>query len=151
MPNKPIQHMVVEDVVVLKPEDTVEKAMNLLQEHGVRNIPVVNENHEYLGMFSSRNIIEHLVPMVSFLGESIGYAVGAAPDLAERMTEFKPLKVEQFTDKNTYKITPDTHTMEALRALVKYGSPLPVIDEAGKFVGLISEQKAVESLLTVVK
>lgn len=153
MGDRPIDHMIIENPITLHPEDSVEHGMKMLKKHGIRTIPVVNDDGVFLGMFSSQEIIEHLVPLAGFLGESLEFAVGAAPDLAERLREFQPLKVEQFTEKNIYHIKPTTHTWEALRSLVKYGSPLPIVDDKDghKFIGLISEQKAVESLLGFLK
>ncbi|MEC9236750.1 MAG: hypothetical protein VX803_10945, partial [Pseudomonadota bacterium] len=47
---------------------------------------------------------------------------------------------------------PDTPTWEATRLIVKYGSPLPVLEEnTGKFVGLISEQSLFSELLEVLE
>lgn len=153
MTNCPVGHMCVDSVVTIGPDDTVETAMKLLKENGIRDIPVIDENGAFIGIFSSKEILEHLVPLVGFLGESLDFAVGVAPDLADRLKEFFPLKVEQFTEKNIYHIKPKTHTWEALRSLVKYGSPLPVVDDKNghKFIGLISEQTAVESLLALTK
>lgn len=137
------------DVVTIHPSKTLEEGLSLLREKNLRCIPVVDDEKTFLGMFSAHEVIEHLVPIAGFLGESLGFAIGAGPDLAEKLTKFFPHKIEEFADKKVHHIKPDTPTWEDLRALVKYGSPLPVVDDENghKFIGLISEQSALHALL----
>lgn len=139
------------DVVSIHPSSTVEEGLTKLKEHGLRSIPVIDDSGSFLGMFSCGEVLEHLVPLVGFFGESLDFAVGMAPDLAKRLKEFYPLKIEQFTEKNVYHVKPGTHTWESLRALAKHGSPLPVVDHenGNKFIGLVSEQSALETLISM--
>lgn len=145
-----LQKMMFTDPVTLHPADTVEKGLTLLKDNRLRVLPVVDSDGKFVGMFGIQEILEHVVPLAGVYSESIGFAVGAAPDIAERLRSFYDDKAEGFTERNIYKIKPGTHTWEVLRALVKYGSPLPVVEhETGRFMGLISEQSAMEALITL--
>lgn len=151
MPETMMKMIMFSDVISVSPNDTVEHGMSLLKKHGLRVLPVVDENETFLGMFSSREVLEHLVPLAGFLGESLGFAVGAAPDLAEKLKDFYPLKIEKFMETSVAHVKPNTHTWEALRSIVKHGSPLPVVDHENnnKLLGLVSEQSAVETLVSL--
>ncbi len=139
-------------VVTLKPDDTVERGLELLKKNNLRVLPVVGQDGVFIGMFGIQEIFEHVVPLAGIYAESLGFAVGAAPDIAARLREFFPLRAEEFTERNVFRLKPETHTWEALRALVKYGSPLAVVEQdTGRFVGLISEQSAMEALLSIQK
>lgn len=150
MPHSFLEKMMFTDAVTLLPTDSVEKGLALLEENRLRVLPVVDSDGKFLGMFGIQEILEHVVPLAGIYSESIGFAVGAAPDIAERLRSFYDDKAEGYTERNIYKIKPGTHTWEVLRALVKYGSPLPVVDhDTGLFMGLISEQSAMQALISL--
>jgi CBS-domain-containing membrane protein len=150
MPDTLLNRIIIKDVISVKPTDTVEKGLNVLNEHRLRCLPVLTDDGDYVGMFGTDELIKHLVPLVGLYGESLGFAVGAAPDLAKKLDEFFPLKIQEFTDTTHYTIKAGTHTWEALRALAKHGSPLPVLDGSSKrFLGLVSEQSAIKTLLEI--
>jgi CBS domain-containing protein len=49
-------------VVALRPDDTLEEAASLLQQHGVDSLPVVGEGGQLLGVLSHRELLRRLVP-----------------------------------------------------------------------------------------
>jgi CBS domain-containing protein/ribosome-associated translation inhibitor RaiA len=52
-----VSEIMVTDVVTLTPEDTVAKALNLMADRSINQIPIVDENGKYLGMIFAKQII----------------------------------------------------------------------------------------------
>ncbi len=46
----------------LVPKDTVPKAVELMQQYGMRNVPVVESQGRFLGLFTAFHLIKLLLP-----------------------------------------------------------------------------------------
>lgn len=139
------------NVVSVSPDNTVEMALKLLDEKGLRAAPVVDGSGQFLGMFSAHDVIKELIPSYLDGVGTLDFAQGASPILAGRLQKLFPSRVgDHVSAASAIKITTHTNTWEALRMLTKYGSPIAVVDdETGMFKGLISEQSAIEALLKI--
>ncbi|MEM6903393.1 MAG: CBS domain-containing protein [Pseudomonadota bacterium] len=140
----------ITDVITVPLDATVEQALHILDDNGLRAAPVIDQDGVFHGMFSNHDVIRSLVPSYMTDGmASLDFAAGASTVLASRLRQQFPSKVgDHVSAEDSIKITTHTRTWEALRMLVKYGSPLPVVDRHdGKLMGLISEQSAIDALL----
>ncbi|UXD21811.1 hypothetical protein IPA_08410 [Ignicoccus pacificus DSM 13166] len=52
----PVSTIMSEEVYAVAPETSVLKALEMMRMHGVRHLPVVNENDELLGIVSLRDL-----------------------------------------------------------------------------------------------
>ena len=75
--SKPIREFMTANPTVLSPEDSVFDAMLLMDQHGYRNIPVVEPDGRLAGSLSVRKVVE-------FLAESFPQEVLALPPRAEQ-------------------------------------------------------------------
>ncbi len=140
----------IREVITVPVDATVEQALHILDDHGLRAAPVVDQNNLFCGMFSTHDVIKSLVPSYMTDGmASLDFATGASSVLASRLRKLFPSRVaDHVTATDSVKIESDTRTWETLRMLMKYGSPLPVVDRhSGQLMGLISEQSAIDALL----
>ena len=150
MPETFHKEILLKDIVVLNPNSTVGEGFETLNKHKIRCAPVVDDKGVFVGMFSVHEMIAHLIPVVGELGLNLSFAVGSAPDIADKLNSFFPKSIMDFTDKDAYRLKGTVHTWEALRALTKYGSPLAVVrDGDDEFVGLISEQAVTQLLIEI--
>lgn len=107
-----VSDVMVEDVISVAPEDTVAKAINLMLDNKVHQLPVV-ENGSYQGMVYAKNLIE--------------------TNVFPRTTKVQTVTV------NTASLKPDADIREANQAIIRSGlRALPVIAN-DKLVGIISE------------
>ncbi|WP_110114139.1 acetoin utilization AcuB family protein [Bacillus sp. CGMCC 1.16541] len=51
-----VEEMMIQDVITLKPTNTIEEAIKLLETHKIRHIPIVNDNNELAGIISDRDV-----------------------------------------------------------------------------------------------
>ena len=56
-----IEEIMTSDPECLQPDDTVAFALHLMQIGGYRHIPLVNEEHEPVGIVSVKDIVDHIV------------------------------------------------------------------------------------------
>tara|TARA_R110002124_G_scaffold64985_2_gene177532 strand:+ start:334142 stop:334624 length:483 start_codon:yes stop_codon:yes gene_type:complete len=145
----------ITDVVLCRPDDTVEKVMAIMEETSVRHVPIVDYDNVLIGMFGYNHLLKKLLPVSVTMEDGLqrlDFVVGASPGVAKRLRKIYPCPVKEHLFKEVVVVSPDTPTWEATRLIVKYGSPLPVLEEnTGKFVGLISEQSLFRELLEILE
>ena len=56
----PVDKFMTPNPRTLKPSDTIGDAINLMNEAGLRNIPIVDETGEAIAMFRIRDVVNHL-------------------------------------------------------------------------------------------
>jgi CBS domain-containing protein len=144
------QHAIIVRVHTVKPEQTVQEALDLLRKFSIRCLPVVGGDKHYHGIFTFETVFRQLLPMaVRMEGglDNVDFISGTAPGSAKRLRKIAQLKVGEVMLTETPRVHPDTPTWEMLRLLAKFGSPIPVVDEiTEKFLGIVSDQSVLSSL-----
>jgi len=84
--------------------------------------------------------------------QRLNFVVGAAPGIAKRLNKLKSKNISEVMDEDMYVVHPTTQSWEAIRLMVRYGSPIPVVEkDTGKLCGLISEQSSILELDQVIR
>ncbi|MCB9963811.1 MAG: CBS domain-containing protein [Rhodospirillales bacterium] len=158
----PCSDQMIPNVVTISPQQTISEALELLHKHSIRTLPVVDEKYCVVGLFSFSFLLKNLLPMAVTLDDdmthmkhleiSLDHLPGQAPWLAKRLKAHLPKKVEEVMLKNIVSVHPDTPLREGVRLIVKYGSPIPVIEKGTqRLLGLISSQSAIAALIEIMK
>ncbi len=138
----------VKEVISLKPDTTVQEAMEIFKEQNVRSIPVIDKENIFLGMFSLRRVLLKLLPRSVTMEdglENLDFVRGAAPNISKRLKELYPLAVSEVMDTKVTTLEPNTALWEAARVMALYGSPIVLANkETREFEGLISRQTLLE-------
>ncbi len=145
----------ITEVITAKEDETVEEALNRLNKHSLRCLPVVNNDGALMGLLSLNKVLESLLPVAVTMPDGLqrlNFVVGASPGIAKRLNKIRAKKVSEVMNEDMYVVHPTTPTWEAIRLMVKYGSPIPVVEkETGKLCGLISEQSSIKDLDGVIE
>ena len=57
-----VEEIMKTNIITLSPKDTIFEAYQLMLQHNVRHLPIVNENHEhYLVLFPIEIFVMHLL------------------------------------------------------------------------------------------
>jgi CBS-domain-containing membrane protein len=138
--NITIKDVMSTDVLTLNPDDPVEKAVKLMIERSVRNLPVVDAQGRLLGIFSTYRLLELLLPVavtVSHGLTDLAFVEDSYEDITERIRTLHGKRVrEVMRTKDFHSVRPDTPFIEGVLLLHKYRTRLPVVDETGKLVGI---------------
>jgi CBS domain-containing protein len=132
--------------VTLRPEDTVERAAELLIGERVLALPVVEASGEFVGVFGLRHVAALLLPRAVTLGvgleelTDLDFVADSLEELRERMGHVCTDPVaDHLGDVAARVLHPDSSFTEALFLLHRLGEDLPVVDPStGKLVGMVS-------------
>ena len=136
------------DVVTLKPNDSITTALQIMCKYAVHNLPVVDKDGSFLGLFSLRRLSRELLPKAAKLDENsllmhINFMPDGTDKLLERLSEIGHQPVSDLLEKSSKLrfCNPDTSLPELLQLLFESPTSLPVVVLKGKkkiLVGMVS-------------
>lgn len=119
-----VKHIMIEDVVTAKPNITVKDAVRTLQEKHVGSIVITDDSQKCVGIFTERDAIRIIANEVSL-----------------------DTTIDQVMTKNVATIGEEASLEEARRLVISHGiRHLPVMDNKGKLIGLLSVRKLLDEL-----
>jgi CBS domain-containing protein len=135
--------------LTLDPEASVDEAMSLLFNYGVHGAPVVTNDLKLVGMVSTFDFLWEeafegsLLPMQGS-AENIEKYISAAKKICGK-------RVEDVMVTELWEVTPKT-TMRTAAAIMTEQRihHLPVVDEEGRLVGILSSGDVMKDLLHIV-
>ncbi|MEM9468838.1 MAG: CBS domain-containing protein [Pseudomonadota bacterium] len=145
----PCSDAMIKQVLTLTPDQTVEEAMAIFKKENIRSLPVVDSNGKLVGLMGLSHVLTNLLPKSVTMNDGVrrlDFIMDAAPGIAKRLRKTMPLKVSEIMDSNPNVVERDTSMWEAVRVMATHGSPLPIIEGEGNFVGMISRQTLLEGL-----
>ncbi len=144
----PCHSAIMKKNITVSPEDTVESVLKTLKKEKVTVAAVIDEKGMLLGVFSMKSVLQSLIPVSVSMsnGVQLDIKMTAAPGVAKRLANMKPLPVSEIMDRKPLRVVPDTPIWEGVSELVRHGGPLVVADEGGKFYGFITYDSFVEDL-----
>lgn len=150
----PCSDAMINNIITIKPDQTVSEAMAIFDEQGIRSLPVVNSDGKLVGVFGLRHVLLQLLPNSVTMDDGVrrlDFIMDAAPGIAKRLKKALPLKVADVMDKNPTVVERDTSMWEAVRIMAVHGSPISVINsDNGQFEGMISRQTLLKDLQRIV-
>jgi CBS-domain-containing membrane protein len=129
---------------VLAKGDTVQQALGVLLTHRVATLPVVDAKGHFVGVFGLRQVVALLLPRAARQGDEVGdlgFVSDSPEDLNQRlMNQGKDSIGKHVAPHRT--IRSATPLVEALLLLYRGDSFLPVVDDSGKLVGVVTDADA---------
>ena len=150
------RNAMVTNVVSAGPEQTIQDALGLFEQHRIRAVPIVDGRGSLLGQFTFDVMLSNLLPGAVLVNPHemmdvnlrLDYLVDAEPDVAKHLRDLLPTKLSEAMDRDVRVVHPDTPLWEGIRLLVLHGSPIPVVEEkTRKLLGLLSVQSATGRLV----
>ncbi|MCB1721053.1 MAG: CBS domain-containing protein [Rhodospirillales bacterium] len=157
----PCNDAMITDVITARPGQTVAEVLELFSKHNIRSLPIVDEKNSVVGLFSFSHLLYSLLPVPATMGDhmvrlkhmdiSLDHLLGASPWVAKRLNIILPKTMEEVMLKHPVCVRADSPLREGIRLMVKYDSPLPVVDHDNtrKLVGLISSQSVLKALMKI--
>jgi CBS domain-containing protein len=136
---------------VLHADETITKAVAIIMEHRYRNLPVVDSDGRYLGVFGINCLIRLILPQAALMErglESLSFVSDTLHDLRRRLGEHMDDPVRVCMGEEVRVVRPDTPLIETLLILYRTRTSLPVVDpDSGLLVGMISYWDVGERIL----
>ena len=122
-----ISEIMREDFVSLKSEDRLDFADDVMQLGRIRHMPVL-EDGRLVGMVSQRDL----------LAASLSRALQFDPK--QRRTFMRAIEVKEVMSREVVQVEADASVAEAARMMIRHKvGCLPVVDAAGKPIGLVTD------------
>lgn len=143
-----VANLMSTDVVVLKANDTITSALKLMCKHSVHNLPVLDHDGTFLGLFSLRRLSRELLPKAAKLDENsllmhINFMPDSTDELLKRLSKLGHKPVSSLLEKSSKLrlCKPETSLPELLQLLFESPISLPVVVVEGKkkkLAGMVS-------------
>jgi CBS domain-containing protein len=145
-------------VITLKPTDKVIDALQVMHRHHVRNLPVVDGDGSFIGLFGVRRLSSLLLPIAArdlnrYSITDLSFLPDETEQIMERWQHVATRPVSEFLEKEKKLLfcTPDT-TFPQLLELIDHSkdSSLPVIVIEGttrRLVGMVSAWDIMEGII----
>lgn len=134
------------EVITVAPGTPVPTIARLMRDHGVSGLPVVDEEGVLLGLVTEKDLIArnarvHFPTFINILGAVVAVEV---PHFRRDIEHFLAATAEELMSKNVGTVHPDTPLEDVATLMVERGyNPVPVVDGAGRVVGIISRSDLV--------
>ena len=147
---KQVKDIMTTEVITVSTGDPVELCAKLMQENNLSGLPVLNEAGKVSGIVTEGDLIRRAsrVKAPGYL-EILGGLIylGSPKKFVEELQRAMSLEAGQLMSKNLVTVTPEDTVEKAATLMVdKKISRLPVLDESGKLVGIISRRDIMGSL-----
>ncbi len=145
-----VKEIMTSEVVTVSTTDSVEQCAKLLQEHDISGLPVLDEAGKVAGMITEGDLIRRAsrVKAPGYL-EILGGLIylGSPKKFVDELQRAMSLEAGQLMSKNLISIKPEDTIEQAATLMVeKKISRLPVLDQNGKLVGIVSRRDIMGSL-----
>lgn len=144
--------MLVQDVMskggaAVAPDTTYEETVQVMEEVLMSAVPVLNENDELVGIISEKDLFRALYPDYSDYFVNPG-AYNDQDTRAERVAQLRNKPISEFMTTDVETVTPDMPLMIAGGHMIAHRiHTLPVLDEAKRFLGMISREQVFREVL----
>jgi len=132
-----VKHFMTKHVFTVEPEESMQRALNLLKEHKVNMLPVVQEGN-VVGIVSDRDLKRASASDATVL------------DAHELRYLLNKIKIKDIMSKNPVTVPPDYTIEETAEVLMTHHiSGAPVLDEQGRMVGVITRNDLFKALIAL--
>ena len=145
-----VKEVMTEQVVSVTMEDPVEKCANLLLEHNISGLPVLDERGKLSGIITEGDLIRRASRIqapgyLEILGG--GIYLGSPKKFVDEILRAMSLSAGEMMTKKVITVGPEDSLEQAATLMVdKKVSRLPVVDGAGRLVGIVSRRDIMQHL-----
>ncbi|HSC18183.1 MAG TPA: CBS domain-containing protein [Rhizomicrobium sp.] len=142
--------IMTESPLSAREDETVGEATKRLIGDRYLNLPVVNADGRFLGMFGIYDLFSLIIPKVALAGgllPNLRFMGDDAEELRTRFREIAGRKIAEVADRDARVLYPDTPQIEALRLFCQQHTTLAVVErETRRLLGIVSYWDAVCAL-----
>ncbi len=146
-----VREVMSRQVTSLKPEDNARQALNFLFEKEISGLPVIDTEGRLAGMFTEKEVLSYILP--SYIAQVGRFIYEENPkSTKKKILELNNMQVQQIMRKEVVTIGEDATLCEVARImLTKKARRLPVVDAAGKVVGIVARIDVARAMAREIK
>ncbi|WP_300883119.1 CBS and ACT domain-containing protein, partial [uncultured Desulfovibrio sp.] len=133
-----IQNWMTAEVIAVTPETSLLKIGKLMRDNNVRRLPVLDDKGHVIGIISDRDVRDASPSKATTL------------DMYEMHYLLAELKAKDIMTPRPFTVKPTDSVEKAAMLMLdnKFGG-LPVVEESGRMVGIISDQDVFKALVSI--
>jgi predicted transcriptional regulator len=134
------------EVNSIKPDDSAQQGLEALFKMQISGLPVIDEQGKLVGMFTEKDILKHILP--SYVEKVGRFIYDENPkSIRKKFSGLKDLKVSHLMRRDVVSISEEVTLCEVARLmLTQKARRLPVLDKAGRVVGIVAREDILRSL-----
>ena len=133
-----VENWMATNIIAVKPDTSLLKCRNLLKEHQIRRLPVVDDQNRVVGIISDRDV------------KGASPSKATALEVHEMQYLLAELKAKDIMTAKPVTIKPwDSVEQAAIIMMDKKFGGLPVVSEDNKLVGIITDQDIFKLLINI--
>lgn len=136
----------------VRSDDLIGTAARYIMKHRYRNLPVVDEEGRYLGIFGVNCLLRLVLPKAAVMEkglDGVSFIHETLSDLHERLREVAAEPVSRCMNLDVATLPPDTPLVETLLLLYRTKTSIPVVEpETDRLLGMISYWDVGEHILS---
>lgn len=131
-------------VTVLGPDDGLDKATQLFEQHNYDGFPVINEDRKLIGIVTAYDMVSqsyatHLPSLLNIL-ESVYKDQANDKLLKEHFERVKTVKIRDMMNVDPLVVGPEVKVEDLAKEFIQHHrvNPIPVVDQDKKLLGIVS-------------
>jgi len=139
-----VKDMMTKKVITLDPDDGLDKATQLFEDHNYDGFPVVNKDNVLIGIVTAYDMVSqsyatHLPSLINIL-ENVYMEKASKEALAEHFDRVRSVKVRDMMNEDPLVVGPEIRVEELAKEFIQHHrvNPIPVIDINKKLIGVVS-------------
>jgi CBS domain-containing protein len=148
--NRLARDIMTDTVIACVPETKLEDAVKSLAEHEISGMPVIDAEKRVVGIISESDLLlaDEIEP--PRMKTALFGLYMPRQSVMDRMAEQRGVRVEDIMTKDVITFGPDTPMHEVAQTLHdKRINRVPIVDEQGKLIGLVSRADIIRALAGV--
>lgn len=142
-----VEDIMTRDVVTVKESDTLMDAAKIIRERKVSGAPVLNEEGDVVGVLSEADVLKVLGDLPWHSLNKILHLHEQEQDIQEDIERMSETRVKEVISKHPQTVDSDNLINDAASIMHSTGyNRLPVVDNSGKLVGIVTRADILTSL-----
>jgi CBS domain-containing protein len=148
-----VKDVMSKNVITISPEESISNAIDKMAKNNISGLIVV-EDEKVVGVISESDVLKIFksefpeLKLSSNISLSIFSLIKSGIKIIREIKKIGKLKVKDLMSKKVFFVKPEDTILEAARIMSKKDvRRLPVIDESGKLVGIISRIDILRALI----
>lgn len=138
-------------VITLHPDMSLRQALDFMLDRGINHLPVLGDSG-YLGLLEINDILRELIPPSARIQgglQDLRFVGEGARLLTQRLQDLDSRTVGDAVRRDLPSLQPDCPLLEAALLLSRQSAPLPVLDPAGRLLGMLSRRALLRHLVSL--
>ncbi len=142
-----VKEIMTKEVTTISADMEVKEALDLLQRMCISGLPVVGVDGELVGMFTEKEVLGRILP--SYINKVGSFIYDENPkSTKKKFAELNTMKVGSIMRKEMVTTREDITLCEATRVMLTQNARrLPVLDDSGRLVGIVSRGDIVKAFI----